>query len=621
MRAYDSECLGVLTMASASSFNGSNFNCRTALLCDDSRKVTEISEINAESSKGEASLQKDMEELSVSEHLVRTLGDKAKKKRNAHGGCNREEGVNTKPGPSGCLNLYVKGGGCRVCACEVLDANGKRRTSTMDECMPHKMVMGVEKTGVECFSHGVTERLWKRNLRKGKAIELLPPKSPAGNSLPDDVLQLILVRLPFTSLMAARCVCKKWRNLTITPHFMQMRCEGPHKSSWLFLFGIKRDGCHSGEIHALDVSLDRWHRISNDMLEERFLFSVANVGTDVYVVGGCSSLSNYSLSMERRSSFRTHKEVLVFSPITGSWRKAAPMISARLRPVLGVFEVSAGCSIFHTQPDRHDQFPLSSRIGGVSEVYEDPHRFSVRRKLRNAFYEDDNSWETKEKPSKFIRQKMNKQPNFALIAVGGHGPWEEHLESGEIYDPLTDKWVEIARLPRDFGAVCSGAVCGGMFYVYSEADRLAGYDLEKGFWITIQTSRPPPRLREYYPTLLSCRSRLFMFCVSWMEREGQVNRREKAVRKLWELDFPPHKWNEVSRHPDAPMDWNAVFISHENMIYGLEMFSIFGQVLDFLTACHVSDTEHKWKRISRKHAAHEADASSCTTKSMVVLHL
>ncbi|XP_008812683.1 F-box/kelch-repeat protein At5g42350-like [Phoenix dactylifera] len=593
-------------MAGASSFNRSNSNSRTALLFDDLRKVCKISGIDAESSKDEASLQRDMEAMSVSE---------GRKKRNGHGGCSREEGVNSGPGPSGCLNLYVKGGGCRVCACEEFDADGKRRSSTMDECMPHKMAMGVERTGVECFSHGV--RLWKKSLQKGKAIELCPPRSSAGTSLPDDVLELILVRLPFASLMAARCVCKKWRNLTTTPHFMQMRCESTHKSSWLFLFGIKRYGFDAGEIHALDVSSDRWHRISNDMLKERLLFSVANVGTDVYIVGGCSSLSSHSLSMERR----IHKEVLVFSPITGSWRNAASMRSARLRPVLGVFEVSAGCSLFHTQPDRCDRFPLNSRMGGVSEVYEDPHRFSVRRRLRNAFYEDDNPWEPKEKPSKFIRRKMNKQPRFALIAVGGHGPWDEHLESGEAYDPLTDEWVEIATLPRDFGVVCSGAVCGGMFYVYSDADRLAGYDLEKGFWIAIQTLSTPPRLREYHPMLLSCRSRLFVFCVSWCERDGQLNRREKAVRKLWELHFPSQKWNEVSRHPDAPMDWNAVFISHENKIYGLEMFSIFGQVLDFLTACQVSDTELEWKRISGKHAAHEADASSCTTKSMVVLHL
>ena len=51
------------------------------------------------------------------------------------------------------------------------------------------------------------------------------------------------------------------------------------------------------------------------------------------------------------------------------------------------------------------------------------------------------------------------------------------------------------------------------------------------------------------------------------------------------------------------------------------MFKIFGQVLDFLTMCDVCDAEMKWSHISRNHATHELDASSCMTKSMAVLHL
>ena len=80
-------------------------------------------------------------------------------------------------------------------------------------------------------------------------------------------------------------------------------------------------------------------------------------------------------------------------------------------------------------------------------------------------------------------------------------------------------------------------------------------------------------------------------------------------------------WTEVSTHPDAPMDWNAAFVADKNFIFGVEMFKIFGQVLDFLTMCDVSDAEVKWSHISRNHVAHELDASSCMTKSMAVLHL
>ena len=44
--------------------------------------------------------------------------------------------------------------------------------------------------------------------------------------LPDDILELCFMRLPLTSLMNTRLVCKKWRSLTTPPRFMQMRREG-----------------------------------------------------------------------------------------------------------------------------------------------------------------------------------------------------------------------------------------------------------------------------------------------------------------------------------------------------------------------------------------------------------
>ncbi|PKU72484.1 F-box/kelch-repeat protein [Dendrobium catenatum] len=87
-----------------------------------------------------------------------------------------------------------------------------------------------------------------------------------------------------------------------------------------------------------------------------------------------------------------------------------------------------------------------------------------------------------------------------------------------------------------------------------------------------------------------------MLCVSWCDYDGLLNRREKAVRKMWELDLKSNSWSEVSRHPDAPMDWNASFFADQNKIYGVEMFRIFGQVLDFVTACNVSDSEIKYLR-------------------------
>lgn len=80
-------------------------------------------------------------------------------------------------------------------------------------------------------------------------------------------------------------------------------------------------------------------------------------------------------------------------------------------------------------------------------------------------------------------------------------------------------------------------------------------------------------------------------------------------------------WNEVSVHPDAPMDWNAAFVADRKHIFGVEMFKIFGQVLDFLTVCDVSEKRMNWSHISRNHMAYELDTTSCMTKSLAVLHL
>ncbi|PWA38505.1 hypothetical protein CTI12_AA580750 [Artemisia annua] len=134
-----------------------------------------------------------------------------------------------------------------------------------------------------------------------------------------------------------------------------------------------------------------------------------------------------------------------------------------------------------------------------------------------------------------------------VVGVGGIGSWDEALNSCEIYDSSSNKWTEIQRLPVDFGVVCEG-----VFYVYSEADKLTAYDIGHG--------------------------------------DGEIGRRNKAVRKLWELDLVYLIWNEVS-------------------------------VMEFLTMCDVSNPKMKWVHASKNQVAREMDVSSCMIKSMAVVHL
>ncbi|KAI3465462.1 hypothetical protein Pfo_022125 [Paulownia fortunei] len=570
-------------------------------------------------------IDRDFESLSLSKRLVRCVSQKLKRKNTRNEGYEEDEatGVSLR-----CLTLYGRGGGCKVGADtgeEFGDPGSRRRSSASEEGKGYTTICGNEETTVDCFSYGMKEKFWRRNNRRLLKFHEAQQNSSMNLHLPDDVLEMCLVRLPLKSLMNARLVCKKWRNLTTTPRFMQMRREGLFQSPWLFLFGVVKDGYCSGEIHALDVSLNQWHKIDSQILKGRFLFSVTSIHDDVYIIGGCSSLTNFG--RVDRSSFKTHKGVLIFNPLTKSSRKAASMIYARSSPILGISEVSTDCLIIRNQHNRSDRRFYRSRVGGVSDVYEDPHRLSVRRQSRHSLDdENESSLFLNIKPYKFVRQKNESSYNkdnkkFIIISVGGLGSWDEPLDSGEIYDPVSNKWTEIQKLPLDFGVACSGVVCNGMFYVYSESDKLAGYDVERGYWVRIQTTPCPPRVHEYYPKLISCKGRLFMLSVSWCEGDGQIGRRNKAVRKLWELDLMYLTWTVVSIHPDAPMDWNAAFVADEDHIFGVEMFKIFGQVLDFVTMFNVSDAVTSWSHISRNHVAHDLDASSCMTKSMAVLRL
>ncbi|CAE6225743.1 unnamed protein product [Arabidopsis arenosa] len=554
---------------------------------------------------GEESIRQDLEVLTVSKRLVKSVSQKLKKK--IHKSEVVEDEVDAR-GVVNCLSISV---GCRVADTgeDFEDRSDKRWSSASEEGKGLMTICGTEETRLDCFSYGVKERFWKKNSRKYLVDSAQDYRKHI--FLPDDILEMCLMRLPLTSLLNAQLVCKKWRSMATTQRFLQMRREGSFQTPWLFLFAALKDGCSSGDIHGYDVSQDKWHRIESDLLKGRFMYSVASIHEEIYVIGG--------RSMDR-NSIKSHRGILAFSPSTKSWRKIASMRHARSLPIVGAIEVTSEFSTIQTQQNRQDRRFHLSRMSGESDVYEDPHRLSVRRQHRNLADQNGTKSHRLTK-QKLDRLNRNSSKRIVLIAIGGTGLFDEPLDSGEMYDSATNTWSEIQRLPMDFGVVSCGIICNGIFYAYSENNRLSGYDIERGFWIAIQTSPIPPRVHEFYPKLVSCNHRLFMLSVSWCdEGDGQIGRRNKAVRKLWELDLVYLTWTEVSVHPDAPMDWNATYVSDQNIVMGVEMFKIFGQVLSFFTVCDTLTEEASWRHVSRNQRSQKLNLS-CMNKTIALLHL
>ena len=106
-----------------------------------------------------------------------------------------------------------------------------------------------------------------------------------------------------------------------------------------------------------------------------------------------------------------------------------------------------------------------------------------------------------------------------------------------------------------------------------------------------------------------------------MKEKAKLEGETKPFESYGSLNLVYLIWNEVSVHPDASMDWNSLFVADKNLIFGIEMFKIFGQVMEFLTMCDVSNPKMKWVHASKNQVAREMDVSSCMMKSMAVVHL
>jgi hypothetical protein len=112
------------------------------------------------------------------------------------------------------------------------------------------------------------------------------------------------------SLLAARCACRLWRDLTVAPQLLRLRREGPHVATTpcLFLFGVEGDGGWGGtstaSVHALDMAVQRWRRVRAAALRGRSLFSVIGLGDKLYVGGRSRGSAARTVKGPRRTRDR-----------------------------------------------------------------------------------------------------------------------------------------------------------------------------------------------------------------------------------------------------------------------------------------------------------------------------
>ncbi|KAK2386266.1 Galactose oxidase/kelch repeat superfamily protein [Trifolium repens] len=422
-----------------------------------------------------------------------------------------------------------------------------------------------EETSIDCFSSfgfRVKESFWKKKHNTKKCVEV---NYRGIFLLPDEILEMCLNRLPLTSLKNARLVCKRWSSFVIERRLLRMKNEGRYQNLFLFVFGTLQHGDWSSnrdvnKIHALNLSRNIWYDIDASFLKGRFMFSIAGIRDGIFIVGG-RSYNRHPLFFS--SGKKTHKGVIFFNALTKSFHKIHSMKYARCVPILGVTE-SPIIPFIRRRRSHHSNSSSSSK--------------GIKR-------------------------------SFLLIVVGGFDDWSSNhggtnddklMHCGEMYDSLTNKWTEIQNLPSDFGSPYSGIVCGKMFYVVSRTHKLAAYDIEKGFWISIQTPSFEPNKPPYEPKLVSSNGRILLVSNRWPNIRRHIH---NLVTTLWELDLMHLTWTEISIDPEVITDWRHIeFVANRNMIFGIKKsYPGNKEILDYFIACDVSESNRaKWNDISSK---------------------
>ncbi|KAL2653117.1 hypothetical protein R1flu_021245 [Riccia fluitans] len=169
------------------------------------------------------------------------------------------------------------------------------------------------------------------------------------STLPDHLLDNILVRLPLQSFFRFRQVCRNWNTHMSTRSFLEAYAERPSQGPWFFFFTHDE----RNHVSTYDSSLNKWHRIPlSPPHSNTNPFSAADGGLVCY------------FSYENGS-----KSVVVCNPLTKSRCRLPPLLKVPSKITMlamVVDRVTRAYKVLVAGVSKYEHVPLSR----TAEVYD-----------------------------------------------------------------------------------------------------------------------------------------------------------------------------------------------------------------------------------------------------------
>ncbi|KAM7525003.1 hypothetical protein LguiA_014905 [Lonicera macranthoides] len=295
-------------------------------------------------------------------------------------------------------------------------------------------------------------------------LELSLSGEPLIPGLPDDIALSCLLRLPIESHSSCRTVCKRWYQLLGSKErFFTRRKEFGFHDPWLFVFAFHK--C-TGKIqwHVLNLTHFSWHTIPSMPCKEKVcplgfrVVSLPNNGT-LFVCGGVVSDVDCPLNL-----------VLKYEIQKNRWTVMKKMMTPRSFFASGVIDGM----IYVAGGNSTDLFELNSAevMDPVNGIWHPIANMGTNMASYDA-------------------QVLNGK---LLVTEGWFWPFYV-VPRGQIYDPMTNNWENMAPGLRE-GWTGSSVVIFGRLFVVSEHERikLKVYDTSTDSWELVEGPALPEQI-------------------------------------------------------------------------------------------------------------------------------